>query len=127
MNQLVTSRFTIASKRLDANYLFHHFSWPVLQSVGPDETIDQYLTFYDLRAGQHTRVDEHLEAVKAALLKKEPELSRLMDDCQYTLWVSYRSSNGTGDFKLSSYLLSFFSLLRMEVIFQLNEDEKVDE
>ena len=121
MTDQVSSRFSIASKKLDSHYLSHHFAWPVTEEVKPNENIDQYIVVYDLQAGQHSRVDFHLEAVKQTLLQKETELSRLMDDCRYTLWIRYRFPSREGAFNLSPYLLSFFSLLRVEIIFHLND------
>ena len=121
MTDQVSSRFSISSKTLDSVFLKHRFSWPVVETADP-EKIDGYITIYDLEAGKHSRVDHHLEAVKLVLLKNETELGKLRDDCQYTLWVRYRFPSREGAFNLSPYLLSFFSFLRIEIIFHLNEN-----
>jgi len=108
--------------RLDADDLSHYFQWPITEDVKPNEKIDQNIVIYDLQTGRHSRVDFHLEAVKQALWIKETELCRLMDECRYTLWMRYRFPSREGGFNLSPYLLSFFSMLRVEIIFHLNED-----
>ncbi len=122
MTERVFSEFTIASNTLDSAYLSHHFSWPVTEAVTPNDKVNYNITTFDLGVGQHTRVADHLHAAKQALLKKETELIALSCDCHYALWVKYRFPKGEGGFNLSESLLAAFGFLRVEIIFDLQEE-----
>ena len=119
MNQGVTSRFTIASMRLDAAYLATKFPWHVVDTVVPHGELGYHITTFDLGIGEHDRVDPHLMAAKAALLSQESTLDSLHRDCGYTLWIRCRFAAEDGDLSISSSLSAAFGLLRVDLMFQL--------
>ena len=122
MPENVCSRFSIASKNLDSAYLSHHFSWRVTEAIKANEEVDYNITAYDLGVGNDTRVYEHLNAAKQALLAKETELGKLSGDCSYALWVYYDFSKGDGAFNLDSRVMAAFAFLRVDIVFHLNEE-----
>lgn len=122
MTDQVSNRFSISSKTLDSSYLGRQFPWAITETVEPNGQINQYITVFNLGAGSHPRVDRHLEAVKQILLKKEPELRSITQDCHFGLWIRYRFPSREGAFNLSPDLLAAFAFLRVEIIFHLNEN-----
>lgn len=121
VKQIVTSRFTIASPRLDAACLATRFPWHVVNTVAPHEELDYHITTLDLGIGGHDRVDHHLVAAKASLLSQESTLDSLHRDCGYTLWIQCRFAAEGGDLSISSSLSAAFGQLRVDLMFRLCE------
>ena len=107
----------MVSSRLNAEMLTSHLPWKVLetQTVARDGA-DQYLTTFDLGIGKHERVEQHLEALKDAILAQQRELGYLLGDCEYTLIVYYEFPM-EGAINLSSSIQAAFAFLRIQVQF----------
>ena len=120
MPHSVKSGFSISSPRLGAEYLSHRFAWPVIEATSPDNKIPAYITVFDIGAGQHERVDHHLEALGHILLSHERELQLLCDeDCKYALWIYYEFPAAEGAINIPSSTHVIFAMFRIEVIFHL--------
>ena len=121
MPHSVTSRFSIFSPRLGADNLTQRFPWPVVEASSPDEKrIPGYFTVFDLGAGQHDRVDNHLAAVRHILLAHERDLDPLCEgDCKYALWVYYEFPATEGAFNIHPLIHAVFAMFRVEVVFHL--------
>lgn len=121
MSHTVRSSFSVSSKTLDAKQLSRYLPWEVVEAVNPHDKIDFFLSVFDLGVGQHDRVDRHLEKATEELLKKAVDLEKLMQDCQYTLWVQYRFTENEGAINVPYLLSSRLAHLQVELVFHLNE------
>ena len=121
MNRTVKSRFSIASSKLDAEFLKEEFSWPVVESSthAPDGENGYHVTVFDIGIGEHERVDQHLVAAKAALFGQEQKLNVLCGECRYALWVAYSFPSEDGAINVSHSVSAALALLQIELIFQL--------
>ena|SRR5579862_1453806 len=119
MSHVVKSRFSISSPRFDAGFLTEMFPWRVVETDAADQT-HPHITVFDLGVGEHHRVDSHLVAAKAALLKHESDLDSICgDDCGFVLWISYRFPTKDGAININPSASAAFGLLRVELVFHL--------
>jgi hypothetical protein len=119
MGHIVTSRLSILSSKLDAAFLGEQFPWRVIEATAPNDKLEFFCTLFDLGVGQHDRVDNHLAAVKRAMLAHELNFDVFSGDCKYVLWISYQFPMEEGAFNVYPSVSAAFALLRVELVFRL--------
>lgn len=119
MPHRVSSRFSIASTSISAEWLSYKIAWPITERHEANETMPQNVSVFDLGIGDYQKVDHHLTAVKRALLGEEKVLSELAGECTYALWIDYRFPKDGGVISLPTSLQRFFTFMNVELVFHL--------